>query len=412
MIELGLSRIGRLLRRTSLPWRAVHVAGTNGKGSICAHVSAMLHAAGIPSGRFTSPHLIDRWDCVTLDEETVHESVFHEAEAAVKRRDREDGIGASEFEILTATAFEIFNDAKVHVAVVEVGMGGRLDATNIIRDPLVTVISKVGLDHQGFLGNTIEEIARQKAGIMKAGVLCIVDASNDSAVRDILLDHAKQVGAGPVVWSPNDASADIWQVLPKDRYQEHERVNLACAVDAAKTVFKVSPGSIDFTDVLLAAEPVRWPGRLQVASLSGVSDRKEDVLIDGAHNVQSADVLASYVNGKVRRPGLAVTWLVAMSNGKDLAGLMSRLFATGDKLIAVEFGPVDGMPWVRPAKTADLLAEAASVPGLSLGHAEDAGSDVRHGIERAVTVSGHGPLVIAGSLYLVSDVLRLVRDGA
>src|SRR6187402_3404456 len=128
MIELGLARISRLLSFTPQPWKAIHVAGTNGKGTICAYLSAMLHASGVRCGRFTSPHLIDRWDCITINEQTVRESVFREAEDLVLERNRKLDIAATQFELLTASAFEVFAKEKVEMGVVEVGLGGKLDA--------------------------------------------------------------------------------------------------------------------------------------------------------------------------------------------------------------------------------------------------------------------------------------------
>ena len=150
MIELGLQRIARLVKHTPQTWKAIHVAGTNGKGTICAYLSAMLFASGVRCGRFTWPHLIDRWDCITINEKTVNESVFLEAEKLVMKRNTDENIGASEFEILTATAFEIFHREKIEMGVIEVGLGGRLDATNVMpsSQKAVTVISKMGLDHQ------------------------------------------------------------------------------------------------------------------------------------------------------------------------------------------------------------------------------------------------------------------------
>ena len=142
MIELGLARISTLLRHTPQPWKAIHVAGTNGKGSICAYLSAMLNASGVRCGRFTSPHLIDRWDCITINDETVRESIFKDAESLVLGRNSTEKIGASEFELLTATAFEVFAKEKIEMGVIEVGLGGRLDATNAMENKAVTIISR------------------------------------------------------------------------------------------------------------------------------------------------------------------------------------------------------------------------------------------------------------------------------
>ncbi len=149
MIDLGLARISQLLRYTPQTWKAVHVAGTNGKGSICAYLSAMLQASGARCGRFTSPHLVDRWDCIAVDGRPVSEALFREAEAVVRGRDSADRIGATSFELLTATAFEIFRRAGVDFGVVEVGLGGALDATNAMAHKAVAVISKIGLDPPG-----------------------------------------------------------------------------------------------------------------------------------------------------------------------------------------------------------------------------------------------------------------------
>lgn len=186
MIRPGLERIALLLKGIHLPWKAVHVAGTNGKGSICAYLSALFHLTNIRCGRFTSPHLIDRWDCITVDEKPIAESIFRSVEERVKERNERHEIDASEFELLTATAFEIFAQERVEVAVIECGLGGRLDATNVIETPLVTVISKIGLDHQGLLGDTLKQIAFEKAGIIKTGATCVVDGtSNAEALAEI-----------------------------------------------------------------------------------------------------------------------------------------------------------------------------------------------------------------------------------
>ena len=219
MIELGLGRISRLLKDIPIAWRAIHVAGTNGKGSVCSYASAMLNAGSIKCGRFTSPHLIDRWDCITINDRVVDQRLFCQVEDVVKSRDQKNGIKASEFELLTATAFEIFNHEKVEVGVVEVGLGGRNDATNVLQDPLVTVITKIGKDHQSFLGNSLEEIAYQKAGIMKQNVACLVDGSNEGSVIDVLKQNAKESQAAPLTLIPQNLGSEgdqqLWNLLRK-----------------------------------------------------------------------------------------------------------------------------------------------------------------------------------------------------
>lgn len=281
MIELGLSRISSLLKHTPQTWKAIHVAGTNGKGSICAYLSAMLKASGVRCGRFTSPHLIDRWDCITIDEKAVEESVFLEAEALARKRNHREGVQASEFELLTATAFEVFAREKIEMGVIEVGLGGRLDATNAMEKKAVTIISKIGLDHQSFLGNTIEEIAREKAGIMRPGVPCVLDSTNPSSVQEVVQDYAREIGTDVVLSSTDSAFLDE---LPKENFEPHQWQNLACAYTAFHLAYTKLESPLH--RLLPAVQNIRWPGRLQTLSIRSLTGREKPILLDGAHNAQ------------------------------------------------------------------------------------------------------------------------------
>ncbi|KAK0107080.1 folylpolyglutamate synthase [Cadophora gregata] len=404
MIELGLARISSLLRHTPQPWKAIHVAGTNGKGSICAYLSAMLHASGVRCGRFTSPHLIDRWDCVTINEKAVQESVFKEAENLVLKRNQIESIGASEFELLTATAFEVFAKEKIEMGVIEVGLGGRLDATNAMEKKAVTVISKIGLDHQSFLGNTIEEIAREKAGIMRPGVPCVMDSTNPPSVQKVVQDYAKEIGTDVVLSSTESSFLDD---LSQDDYEPHQWQNLACAYTAFHLAYTKLESPLH--RLLPAIQNINWPGRLQTIDIRSLTGRSGTTLLDGAHNVQSAEVLASYVDGKLRGDKQKVTWVLAASQGKELEGILKPLLKQQDCVAAVQFGPVDGMPWVQ-ALPAHEIIEAAFELGVKSGQMYDASDDLSAALRWAATVAGPGPVVVAGSLYLVSDLLRLLRN--
>lgn len=410
MIELGLSRITRLLKDTHIPWRAIHVAGTNGKGSVCAYASAMLSAGKIKCGRFTSPHLIDRWDCITIDEQTVNERLFYEVEALVKAKDQKENIKASEFELLTATAFEIFSREKVEVGIVEVGLGGRHDATNVLQEPTVTVITKIGKDHQSLLGDTLEDIAYQKGGIMKRGVACVVDGSNHSSVLDVLRNTAKDVSAGPLLLVPSDTEHgnEVWSIACKASFEPHQQANVSLAIEAVKLFLAQSQPSLDPRSLLSAIQSTVWRGRLESLSIEAITNRKQAVLLDGAHNEQSAEVLGSYVDRKLREPTSSVTWLVGVSKGKDVLGLLSSLVRLGDNLIAVKFSPVEGMPWVSPQSPKAIVASARSLGKLK--QIEEGSRILADDLRLATKYANGGPLVIAGSLYLVSDVLRLLRE--
>ncbi|KAK7965118.1 dihydrofolate synthetase [Apiospora saccharicola] len=405
MIELGLTRIQTLLQKTPQTWKAIHVAGTNGKGSICAYLTAMLRANNISCGRFTSPHLIDRWDCISINDNPVLEAKFRHYEDLVKTRNDQLQAGATEFELLAATAFEIFEAEQVEVGVIEVGLGGRLDATNVLKNKAVTIISKIGLDHQAMLGNTLEEIALQKAGIMRAAVPCVVDASNPQNVLDVFESHGKQTGVPLIHASPESSGfAQLFQ----GTFEPHQVQNLTAAHEAFKLAY---PQYAQSADILTPAiMNMKWQGRLQILDITSLVKKPREVLLDGAHNPQSAKVLADYVDKhyRVGHSPKPVTWVLAASDGKDFAEVSRHLIRPGDAVVAVEFGPVDGMPWVRAMKTDALLK---AVPHDSLSSQHDAQKDVLGSIRWAAETAGDGPLVIAGSLYLVSDVLRLLRDG-
>ncbi|KAJ5712767.1 hypothetical protein N7493_009235 [Penicillium malachiteum] len=411
MIELGLGRISSLLQQTPLSWKAIHIAGTNGKGSISSYLSHLLSTDGVRCGRFTSPHLIDRWDCITIGERVVQESLFRQIEDQVKSRDQKLGIGASEFELLTATAFEIFNHEKVEVGVVEVGMGGRLDATNVLSDVLVSVIAKIGMDHQAFLGSTIEEISREKAGILKPGVPCIVDNTNEPAVLKTLSNRIQELGIDATFVSPDSVAKQIpslAQFFKTVDLEPHQQENMSCAVSALRVALpKIHPGT-DVLSLIPRLTDVKWPGRLENISLQSLVGREEPVLLDGAHNPQSADVLGKYVDRKLRSQSQPVTWVVAASSGKDLAGVFRSIIRPGDNVATAEFGPVDGMPWVMPTNAVELADAIQSIP--EIGGVKSFERDLIPALQWASEVSQCGPLVIAGSLYLISDVHRLLRD--
>ncbi|KAJ3554707.1 hypothetical protein NPX13_g10545 [Xylaria arbuscula] len=403
MIELGLARITALLKNTPQTWKAIHVAGTNGKGSICAYLNAMLRASRLSCGRFTSPHLVDRWDCITINDNPVTEAQFQHFEELVKRRNTEQCLGASEFELLTATAFEIFEAEKVEFGVIEVGLGGRLDATNALNHKTVAIISKIGLDHQSFLGNTLEEIALQKAGIIRPKVPCVVDASNPPSVLEVIRSHAKSLDSS--VKFADLQSSDFGGELA-EKLERHQQQNLLCAYEA----FHIAHPHHDLSkqELFDVSANAVWPGRLQSTNIQKVTGRTQPILLDGAHNPQSADALSNFVEKRLRVPGKPVTWVLAASAGKDILEILKLLLRDGDNVVTVEFGPVDGMPWVKPMNSGAIL-QTIDDAGISISARQDAQVDVIKGLEWASKISDGGPLVVAGSLYLVSDVLKILR---
>ncbi|KIW05270.1 uncharacterized protein PV09_03802 [Verruconis gallopava] len=425
MIQLGLRRAAQLFRNNPQPWRAVHVAGTNGKGTVCAYLSALLHSAGITCGRFTSPHLIDKWDCITINEKPVSETLFREVEANVLLRNREENIDATEFEVLTATAFDIFTHENVEVGVVEVGMGGRDDATNVLKSKSLTIITRIGLDHQAFLGNTVEEITRHKCGIFVKDVPVIYSAANPPSVVDVIQDAASNVGAGQL-WAVDANSGlptmegDKWQqFLESIDGRDQQKIAVGQAWLAYRYLYSKlrsedehpEQNQLVMNQARDAIMNLQWPGRMQYLDIEALVPGAGQILLDGAHNVQAAETLAKVVDHELRvRDGQGISWVIGSTQGRDIAEYLRIILRPGDQIACVEFGPVDGMPWVKALSAEDIQKAALQThPDIEV---ECFGNDITRALQWAVASKNQlaRPSVVTGSLYLVSDLLRLLRQ--
>lgn len=412
MITPGLERIHRLLASVPRQWPAIHIAGTNGKGSVSAYISSMLRRGGLRVGRFNSPHLVSRRDSISINDMAVRQSHFHFLDERVKSRNDEGKIRASEFEILTATAFECFNHIKVDVAVVECGMGGLLDATNVLERPLAAVITPISLDHQEWLGHDLRSIATHKAGIIRPGCVCVVDGSNEPEVLEVITDAAATRNARIVVVPPDIPSqyegpeyASVNEIAKR-----HMHVAFRTLATCMPEIQKI-PGfkyphkkSLVRTAQLLAPamRRVSFKGRWQHISIANSTGRVAPIMLDGAHNPAAWKLLKEHVADSVRVLGAPVTWVLALSKKSvSPAEMMESLTEAGDRIIAVEFGPVDGMPWVLPTPSQDFAE--SGVPERSVESYE---TDLRVALHRASELADGGPIVITGSLYLAGDVLR------
>ncbi|EDU47060.1 folylpolyglutamate synthase [Pyrenophora tritici-repentis] len=445
-IQPGLERISQLLRGVHFPWQSIHVAGTNGKGTICHYASSLISKkkSKLTSGAFTSPHLIDRWDCIKINNNPVDESVFRKIEQHYLDLNLKEGINASPFEILTATAFTIFNEERVRLAVVEVGMGGKLDATNILNNQAVCVIAKIARDHEGFLGNTLNDIALHKAGILRKNVPYLISPQNETNVKHVITEYGDQIGAiktDNTVLPRSFYTSPGWQHA-SNQLRSMQQTNLLLA--AVATIKAYESLTLRFTptalteDLYKISSPVNHsalnPGRLEEIKVqpvfgdpNGINTSKikgRRIMVDGAHNPDAAKFLADHVNSVQRRKkrgekrktvikpprnGWRVTWVLAMTEGKDAEQYLSILLQPGDSVITTTFGPVDGMPWVKPMDPKKLLKIAQAVHPAITGMAMP-----RDGVLRALCAAKfladpQGSIVLTGSLYLVGDFHRELR---
>lgn len=387
--------MGQLLARMGSPHRKfklVHVAGTNGKGSTVAYVASVLRQAKIRTGTFTSPHLLLYNDCVGIAGKAYPRNDFDKVHSYVEAKNRELGLNCTQFEVLTATAFRIFELEKVDFAVVEAGLGGKLDATNVLPvfngegGVVASAITKVGMDHELFLGTKLPEIAGQKAGIIK-GAPCVVDGSNAPEVLAVV-EAAANDSQSPLFIVSESPMAHL---LPLNGAYQAQNLAVALKVlEVLKQYVGLSAGHIE-----AGIKLTQWPGRLQTVTdpETGVT-----VLLDGAHNESAAQELGNFLKDEPH------IFVVAMTRGKDVKSLLKHICSKEDLLIPATFTQPEGMPWVEcysPFEIAELadfkttLLEDTSPRGI-FSHLAALGDSRR--------------IVCCGSLYFCADLLRHVMQ--
>ncbi|VXD02634.1 bifunctional folylpolyglutamate synthase/dihydrofolate synthase [Sphingomonas sp. 8AM] len=407
---LGLDRITRLLARLGDPHRALppvfHVAGTNGKGSTCAFLRGALEAAGHRVHVYSSPHLVRFNERIRLAGRLIDDAAL--AALLSEVLDHADGIGASFFEITTAAAFLAFARTPGDACVIEVGLGGRLDATNVLPAPVACGIAALGIDHQAFLGDTLEQIAAEKAGIAKPGVP-LVTMAYPSAIAAKVAHVATARGAS--FFSQGEA----WHYAAVDdrlHYDDrngsldlpspsmpgaHQGANLALA---AAMIRHQSTLSVPAGTLAASSVTTRWPARLQrlspgplIAPLSDVP-----VWLDGGHNASAGRAVAAALPHHLGDPCTrSLTVIVGMLANKDAAGFLAPFANAVGTLIAV---PVPGHACHAPADLLRVAAELGVPHRLSAVNVPAALATI------AVVHPRPAGVLIAGSLYLAGEVLR------
>lgn len=378
-LELGpLHEACHLLGNPQDAFPSLHVAGTNGKGSTCAFLSTILEFSGYRVGLFTSPHLVDVRERIQINREPISKEVFSRIVTKIREGLPDDRM-LTYFEMLTLVAFLFFHEARVDIAVIETGLGGRLDATNILK-PKVAVITPVSLDHQQHLGRTLKEIATEKCGIIKRGIPTVVSYQLPE-VMEVVRRTCDDVGSPLILATPEEVDG------PLGLLGEHQRQNAACAVEAAQTLSQVGL-HIERVEEALAA--TRWPGRLEVISTW------PRVILDGAHNLSGAESLASYVREQIGREHAVL--IIGVLADKDVAGMLRELAPHFREVICTR------APSHRAASPKDIAAAARS-SALKVSIEEDVEQAIR---KAKAKLSREDTLVIAGSLTIVGKAKALL----
>ncbi len=408
-VNLGLTRIQTLLAALDSPHQSVpiiHVAGTNGKGSVCAYLSSVLSAAGYKVGRYTSPHLVEWNERISIDGVPIPTDVAVTILEKVIAKIDPDVPTPTQFEIVTAAMWLYFAQSRVDIAVIEVGLGGRLDATNVCDKPLATVITSISLEHWQQLGDTIAKITTEKAGILKPNCPAIIGVLPSEAIAVVRARiealHCPTVWVKPAVKVPQPALTSIPE-LPIDRLPwvesagikyplallgEMQLTNSAIAIATIQTL-RQAGWQISDESIVTGMGNTQWLGRIQWTTW-----HRHKLLIDGAHNAAAAIALREYVD-TLNSP---ISWVMGMLSTKAHREIFQALLKPGDRLDLV---PVPDHSSADLALLAELAREIC--PELE---SIDTHEDLAAGLTAAMTATNHRS-VLCGSLYLLGYFLKL-----
>ncbi len=396
-IHLGLERIQQLLKDLGSPHQlfpVVHIAGTNGKGSVCAFLLSILQTAGYRVGRYTSPHLLDWRERITINGEWISNenllTALQEVEAAIVPE-----FSPTQFEVITAAMLWYFAKQEVDIAILETGLGGRLDATNVCDRPLVCAITSIGLDHCQQLGNTLGAIASEKAGIIKPKCPVVIAENAPEAIA-ALQAKATECDA-PITWvnaATRTAIGAIWQGFdyPLPLLGNHQLINSAIAIATIQSL-RTQGWQISDDAIRIGMANTQWAGRLQWIEFN-LDGKSREILIDGAHNVAAAEYLRQFVDASF--PNQRKLWVIGILNTKDQAGILKALLHPDDLLFPV---PVPNPATTSPQDLAKLVTAILKTPPQPY-------SSLELGLKAAFADRRSPDIVIlCGSLYLVGQFL-------
>lgn len=432
-IKFGLDNTVRLLYMLGNPqdsFKAIHIAGTNGKGSTSAMLASMLKAAGFSVGLFTSPHLVSFTERIRVNDAEIEEKEVIELTSEIKEvmdssqdmcKNPESKIqnpkliNPTFFEFITAMAFLHFKRKGIEWAVIETGMGGRLDATNVVR-PAVSVITRINYDHMEFLGQTLKDIALEKAGIIKTGIP-IVSHKQEPEAMEVITKSAAEKKAPLFVYGKDftansekaDMQGNIFEYNGNGRLAHlyvplcglHQLENASAAIKVMELI--MGEGSVSYGQIREGLLKTEWPGRLELIKKPGCN---YDILLDGAHNPEAAKTLAKAVHGYFSVEYDAIILILGIMADKDMAGIMRPLLPLASEIIMTA-------PDYGRAAAPLTLTECALSSGFK---ARPAGS-VREALEsaaRAAKGSGCGSqvrkklILITGSFYTIGEAKTIL----
>lgn len=421
-IKFGLDNTIRLLALFGDPhqeFRAIHVAGTNGKGSTSAMIASMLKSHGYRVGLFTSPHLVSFTERIRINMKEIGErdviDLTKEIKAVIDRVNQalNGTLKPTFFEFVTVMAFLYFSRRGVDWAVIETGMGGRLDATNVIT-PSVSVITRIGLDHQEFLGNTIRAIAMEKAGIIKEGIP-VVSASQDEEALEVIMNRAAEMDSEIHVYNRDFRAImrdinirginfdyqgrEFFRNLYVPLSGDHQLENASLAVKAIEIALGTN---LRGPSVRRGLSNTRWPGRLELLRRPL---EPYDFLIDGAHNPSAVEAIERALNSFYRASYDRIVFIIGIMADKDIEGILKPL-------LPLSYHTIFTAPDYDRAASPELLLEIASKQGFNAESCPSIRESLNRAMAMARGLSGRTLIMITGSFYTTGQAMEeLGRKG-
>lgn len=395
--KLGLERIQTLLDRLGNPekkFRSIHIAGTNGKGSTAAMIASILKEAGLKVGLYTSPHLTDFCERIRIGDRLIGPDEVMHLVRAIREVEEEP---LTFFELATAIAFLYFAEKRVDPAVIETGLGGRLDATNVIT-PLVSVITTIGLDHTQHLGDTLEKIAFEKAGIIKSGVPVVVGALPAEAMEVVLSIVKAQRSFLPDLTRPFDKLRTTLSLLRRGEGRglslagRHQQTNAAIALKVVEVLNEKKDVDIHAEAIRRGLANVRWPCRLETVQ------EKPWILLDGAHNPDAMRVVAEYLQENLKGRRLKV--LFGAMADKDLDGILAEIVPIADEFVFTA-------PKLKRAASPGDLANLVQKWDMKNTVVEGVGEALKFAIDR---LNLDEVLLVTGSLFVVGEARGRLQE--
>ncbi|HWF44667.1 MAG TPA: folylpolyglutamate synthase/dihydrofolate synthase family protein [Candidatus Kapabacteria bacterium] len=389
-MKLGLENIAQLLERLGNPertFRSIHIAGTNGKGSVAAMLAAIHQADGKRTGLYTSPHLIDFRERIRINGKCISKEFIADFLARIWPTVEE--LRATFFEVTTAMAFEYFASQKVDIAIIETGLGGRLDATNVLERPLATVITSIGMDHTAQLGNTLEAIANEKAGIFKRDVPAIV---NCDPALDSVFKKISEERNSPLRFVREWDIPKEWKSLQPSLEGEHQEENLKTVLATISGLecqpsFEAIQAGLKHTALLTGLR-----GRMEEIHDDSLSERSIRLFLDVGHNEPAFRRISEYFLKRDIRPVV----IIGLMKDKDIPAILDILSGFASRLVAVQAETARALPSAE-------LTEMAQFIGLEC---LDGGS-VATGINHAIKTANSGEVVlVTGSHYVAGEFLK------